>query len=753
MIDLKIIISQPGGKPLNIISLLTRIAIVIFFSVMLTSLTSHAASLDQDVVNGLKEAVVFIRNGNSSGSGFLVQRHGENGLVVTNQHVVEGIPISGVVKLFFNSGQPNQRPMRGQLMAAIPELDLALIKIKARNLPDPVFLKSRPLVYETESVFAFGFPFGSQLATNRDTPRITITAGSVTSFRSDINDQPIFIQTDASINPGNSGGPVVDQEGRLVGVTVAKLGDTNISFVIPRRRLDQFINGQLHSIDLSVERKWLDSERWVYSIAGQAIVHSGENDYTEAGLNIVVADQKVALKAFQSDHRWGGIQGNNVFTIKLQKQSSSKKLSGSLELPSSMAKKRLVVQPYLLISNKIYYQAPLWLELEMTGEDIFSFEGPNQALAKKKKYRKKLPVPPDNKPKRNSPKGKEFELPEGDTAPPNRESRRSRRSKKQDSNRKVIELPGVIDSLALVGSGRYLAFGIDAETSVILLDLKQKKLVPLDIHLEEVTLVTGDQEHVYVAGVDSGQLLKWSLSENKIVKTGFSPDGAGISALAAGWNSKNNALFLVTQKNFEIIDSNNFKSKGLKWKSANYGRERKPHLGHGGNYRVRASGNGKLFTFWGTENSPAGVNSLKIKGKSVIHYNDHTTAGFVVPDRNGKHIYTGMKGGYSSQLDPLKLNFPQEEHLIPSIRGDHILKVNNKGTVRVSIISLIDQDIVGILDIPEIKADKHPYSYHQKRPTGDQVFWLDEDNNQLVVIPDSNDRVVIHQLKLNMFSQ
>lgn len=57
------------------------------------------------------------------------------------------------------------------------------------------------------------------------------------------------------------------QEGRLLGITVAKIGNTNIGFFIPRRLLDQFIRGQLHDIDLEVERKWLHSERWVYKVS------------------------------------------------------------------------------------------------------------------------------------------------------------------------------------------------------------------------------------------------------------------------------------------------------------------------------------------------------------------------------------------------------------------------------------------------------------------------------------------------------
>jgi len=721
------------------------VIILILFCLFFICNNLNAASFDKRKIMELKAAVVFIHNGEWSGSGFLIQRQGEHGLIVTNQHVVEGIPINNTVNVVFNSGQSNQRQMRGILEAAIPNLDLALIKIQARNLPKPISQETRSPVFETEPVYALGFPFGRQLATNRETPRITITAGSVTSLRSDINDQVMFIQTDAAIDPGNSGGPVVDQEGRLVGVTVAKLMNTSISFVIPRRRLDQFIKGQLYNIDLTVERKWLDSERWVYEISTISQMHSRSDEHVEAGLNIIETDRQTALQALQSDQSWNAIQGKVIYDLKLSNQPGVKEKNGTVEIPSKLMGARLVVQPYLKFKDKVSYQAPLWLGLELKGENSFLFEGPNKAFAEVRKEDAKPTLPDEKYSNRGS---NQLEDEERDAS---REynDRRDKRSKKDNKN-KVINLPGVIDSIALVGGGRYLAFGVDAESNVVLLDLQQQKLIELDLHLDEPTLVAGDSENVYVAGVDSGQLIKWSLVKKSVVQSGFSPDGAAISAIASGWDAQNNMLFIITRENFEILDTVNFNPKKLKWTSDKYGGNRKPNLGHEGNYIARASGNGKLFTFWGTKHSPAGVNVLRLRGEKVIHYNIHDTAGFVIPDRTGDRIYTSLKGAYTSKLDPFNLDYLKGGQLIPGIRGDYLLQVNYKGKVRVNIINIADEKIIGTLLIPELKANGHPYSYHQKRPTGDQRFWLSEDNNLLFVIPDSNDRVIIYELQMDL---
>jgi|GEM_PF-1722210 len=727
---------------------LTRIItyFLLLFGFLYPCFRSQAASIDQKTIAKLKDATVFIRNENSSGSGFLIQRTGNEGLIATNQHVVEGLASGQAVEVVFNSGLQNQRPMRGILDVSIPSLDLALIKIQAANLPNPISRISRQPVYETEPVFVLGFPFGSRLATNRATPRVSISSGIVTSLRSDLNDQTLLIQTDAAVNPGNSGGPVVDQNGNLIGVTVSKIENTSISFIIPRRRLDQFLAGQLYDIDMNVQRKWLDSERWAYQVSGEGKAFSCGKNFARAGLKIMTVNRPTILAAMQPDQSWGAVQGKQVFDLPLSQRAGSDNLSGTLDLPSDLAGKRLAVQPYLRYGDEESYQAPLWLDLEPDRQTTYFFEGPNKHY-KEKSYAQTRPKQPSEPPYVERPEDKNNDLQEGGEGSPEPEGRHHR-SLKPPVASEVIKLPGAIDSLALVGGGRYLAFGVDAENSVALFDLQKQKLIPLDLQMDETTLVAGDLEHVYIAGSESGQIITWSLKEKKVVQKGFSPDGGSISAIASGWNSKDNTLFIITRENFEIVDTINFQPEKLKWTSEKYGRERKPSIMHGDDYRARASANGKVFTFWGTHFSPAGVNVLRLRGGKVIHYNRHTTAGFVVPDPNGKRIYTGMNGAFTMKLDPLNLEYLQGGHLIPGQSGEYVLRVSYQNNVRAILISTTDGEIVNTLTIPELKANKHPFSYHRERPNGDQRFWLSQDNKKLFVIPDSNDRVVIHTLEL-----
>src|SRR5205085_9900747 len=105
------------------------------------------------------------------------------------------------------------------------------------NLPHPVELSQAANLKETLPVTVFGFPFGEALAIEAGNPSITVSKGSVSSVRRNHRDEVVAVQIDGALNPGNSGGPVVDAEGRLVGIAVATIRGANIGLAIPAGEL------------------------------------------------------------------------------------------------------------------------------------------------------------------------------------------------------------------------------------------------------------------------------------------------------------------------------------------------------------------------------------------------------------------------------------------------------------------------------------------------------------------------------------
>lgn len=221
-----------------------------------------------EMLEFLKSATVFIKvsttKGIQSGSGFLVQREGNNGFIVSNSHVIE--PLEGTLKSIecvFRSGRPDEYKVLATVAGRDESRDLAILKVAHEKLPEPIEESSDVEVHETLSVLVLGFPFGEVLTTSKRNPAITVTRCAISSMRRDDYDNVSLLQVDGGINPGNSGGPVVTEDGNLVGVAVAKLIGTEIGFAIPRKHLGSALAGRISAIEVKEITK--DSKKRIYN--------------------------------------------------------------------------------------------------------------------------------------------------------------------------------------------------------------------------------------------------------------------------------------------------------------------------------------------------------------------------------------------------------------------------------------------------------------------------------------------------------
>jgi serine protease Do len=175
-----------------------------------------------------------------SGSGVLVKFRGIGGvIVITNNHVVGA---AEPAKVFVTLA--DGRILQPTRIWADPESDITLLKLDDESLPT-VELADSDKVRRGQWVLAFGSPFGlNQTVTHgiiSATDRGQINLGSTIRIKE-------FLQTDAAINPGSSGGPLVDLDGRVVGINTAiasKSGDNSgVSFSIPANMVKR-VAGQL----------------------------------------------------------------------------------------------------------------------------------------------------------------------------------------------------------------------------------------------------------------------------------------------------------------------------------------------------------------------------------------------------------------------------------------------------------------------------------------------------------------------------
>ncbi|MEN9226378.1 MAG: HhoA/HhoB/HtrA family serine endopeptidase [Thermostichus sp. HHBFW_bins_43] len=173
----------------------------------------------------------FQREG--TGSGFIIDA---GGLIITNAHVVDG---SERVTVHLLDG----RTFEGEVKGSDPVTDVAVIKIEGEDLPT-VTLGDSDQVRPGDWAIAIGNPLGLD---NTVTAGIISAVGRSSGQIGAANKRVAFLQTDAAINPGNSGGPLLDAEGRVIGVNTAIFQRAQgVGFSIPINRAmeiaEQLIN-------------------------------------------------------------------------------------------------------------------------------------------------------------------------------------------------------------------------------------------------------------------------------------------------------------------------------------------------------------------------------------------------------------------------------------------------------------------------------------------------------------------------------
>ncbi len=227
----------------------------------------------------LDPAVGLVLSGAGRGSGFIID---PSGLAITNNHVVTG---AGLLKVWVG-GETTSRNAR--ILGVSECSDLALIDIDGDGYP---FLTWHSGAADVGlEVYAAGFPLGD--------PEYTLTKGIVSKARTSgatswasVTD---VLEHDATINPGNSGGPLIDADGRVVGVNYAGSSGTGQFFAIKQAEvesvLDQLKAGQnVNSIGVN----------------GQAVINE---DGSIAGIWVAsVASGSVADKA--------GLQPGDIITL------------------------------------------------------------------------------------------------------------------------------------------------------------------------------------------------------------------------------------------------------------------------------------------------------------------------------------------------------------------------------------------------------------------------------------------------------
>jgi S1-C subfamily serine protease len=242
--------------------------------------------------------------GIATGSGFLIDNEGH---ILTNNHVVEG---ATKVEVRLGSSETEHE---ATVVGADPATDVALLKVDVpASQQHPLSLGNSAEVQVGDPVVAIGNPFGLDR---------TVTAGIVSALQRQIQAPNGFsishvIQTDAAINPGNSGGPLIDSEGRVIGINSqiqtggGTDGNVGIGFAVPINTAREVVeqiekNGKVEhayigisggsvtpalakALKLPVEKGVLVNEVVKNSPADKAGIEGGDTEATIEGVKVTL---------------------------------------------------------------------------------------------------------------------------------------------------------------------------------------------------------------------------------------------------------------------------------------------------------------------------------------------------------------------------------------------------------------------------------------------------------------------------------
>lgn len=179
--------------------------------------------------------VVAVRPDGKSieGSGFFIDK----GVIVTNAHVLGMLdPMAAPpsrIDVIIDGGGMNERTLVAK-ETVDRGADLAILRVAGANLPLPLALADSSKLTIKQKVHVAGYPLG-----RKDKQDVTITATEVSDLRRTPAGVLVQIQVNGGMSPGSSGGPVVDDQGKCIGVALGAVKDTDFCLAIPAETLSR----------------------------------------------------------------------------------------------------------------------------------------------------------------------------------------------------------------------------------------------------------------------------------------------------------------------------------------------------------------------------------------------------------------------------------------------------------------------------------------------------------------------------------
>lgn len=301
-----------------------------------TAIVDAVAKCQRSVVNLRGKKMVKVDDDSSAakkqvngmGTGVVID---SRGYILTNYHVVQGVRKIEVTT-------SDRQRTTAELLAHDLETDLAILKISTRKPLPTIEIGTSSDLMLAEQVIAVGNAYGYEH---------TVTTGIISSLSRtvQVNDETIYrnlIQTDAAINPGNSGGPLLNTQGKMIGINVAvRIGAQGIAFAIPVNDAIEVAADLMSQIlpkenfhGMTLETEYVDHEPQVKVISVAAGSPAAKKGIKPGALLEKINDQEVltrldfeksVMRASSKRKLKIELADNSVATIELAKAASPKR--------------------------------------------------------------------------------------------------------------------------------------------------------------------------------------------------------------------------------------------------------------------------------------------------------------------------------------------------------------------------------------------------------------------------------------------
>jgi hypothetical protein len=678
-----------------------------------------------------------------------------SGLFITNEHVIRGAEKEKMI-LVLHPSLEGQRVLEARVVRIDPALDLALLRVEgAKDLPS-LPLGSIKDVAELSDVVACGFSLGVALAPDRkEYPAISVTAGTVTALR--YKDRELqHLQIDVAGPFGNFGGPVLDDQGKVIGVVQARVAGVgkgaNIALSVNR------LEGFLKKPDIVFTPPTLTRAALAKPMEFKASLVSPVPGMPEPSLKLILQADDEEPREFPMKKEgplWSATVNPTAppgtsrveIAVRLGKASISGttddavfKVAGKPMRLSAVRRIEFKEKPTVVSADgrgtvegeiaglgtveidlagqkvKIDLTRATQVTVQAAPEVVSVLASVSAIVAGKEVARTTArmivrdavtPAPADPSTVKITPPS----LP--------------------DEEKVVKRLPEVFGDVAVGAAGRYLIFHFP----------KLKKLGVFDVNEARVTryIPLAEDDITFAAGLDAlvigykkaNKLERWSLTSFELEKTFLPPGKGGISSVVLGHSSRGPVIV-----NGQVLDLETFKFLPfVDPKGNDY-----PSMGPG---RI-ASGDGTVYGGWNTNYSPATSTTFVLEGGVMKRYEGGDLR-HVIPGPDGRTVFTG-KGIVSQTLQRADAGDANYGYCLPAVRGDYFLAL---GTAEAgsggSFTVYFGRLKRPIAHLPKVNHGLRFDGWDRDAFGPWRRVYLIPEAKAIAVLPPSNDQVVLHK--------